>query len=265
MSEQTPNVYNANKEWHKTEEQEFVSADSLFVPNEPKGHQEDPTADTPSDDTPWDKRYKDLKKHHDRTVNELRQQVRDLQAKATVSEPGYKPPKTAEEIAEYAKDNPELTEVVETIAHSKTESIEKKLAEIEAREKKILKREAEAYLNRVHPDFPQIKEDPDFHNWAAEQTSQVQDWIYRNPYDGESAATAITLYKAAKGITTDQNAPEAKGPDPASLVPTRNANVSVSEGKKIWSRREIAKLSPAQYEKYEDEIDAAVAEGRITA
>jgi len=32
---------------------------------------------------------------------------------------------------------------------------------------------------------------------------------------------------------------------------------------KIWSQREIAKLSMVQFDKYESEIDQAILEGRI--
>ena len=54
-------------------------------------------------------------------------------------------------------------------------------------------------------------------------------------------------------------------PDAASLVPTRNTGTEISEGKRIWSRREIEKMPMRVYEQYEAEIDQAIAEGRITA
>lgn len=273
MSKAQPNPYNARKEWHNTEDKEFVNSDSLFVPQNPApaATSEDSGPDeqtaTQMDDN-YKKRYDDLKKHHDKTITQLRQEVRDLQAQMEVQQPQYVPPKTQEEVDAYRQNNPELTEVVETIAHNQTEEIKEKLSKIEQRERQIMIKEAQAYLMNVHPDFEDIKNDPEFHSWAEAQPKKIQEWIYDNPYDGELAASAITLFKASKGTKTEdveQNAStQTIDPDAASLVPTRNAGVSTGSQKKIWSRAEIRKLTPDQYDKYEDEIDLAIAEGRIT-
>ena len=79
---------------------------------------------------------------------------------------------------------------------------------------------------RVFADFSEIKEDPAFHNWAEAQPQNIQDWIYNNPYDGELAARAITLYKADMGLVNPKDVEEPKTsqaePDAATLVPTRN-------------------------------------------
>jgi hypothetical protein len=46
------------------------------------------------------------------------------------------------------------------------------------------------------------------------------------------------------------------------MVSTRTTQIDAKEPK-IWSQREIAKLSMAQFDKYENEIDQAIMEGRI--
>jgi hypothetical protein len=46
------------------------------------------------------------------------------------------------------------------------------------------------------------------------------------------------------------------------MVSTRTTQIAAKEPK-IWSQREISKLSMAQFDKYESDIDAAIMEGRI--
>ena len=273
MSEAQPNPYNAQKEWHNVKETEFKDSNSLFVP-QPNEMVTDPEAGTdkesatPTQDTLYEKRYKDLKKYHDQTITALRQEVRDLNTQNTVREPDYVPPKTREEVEAYARANPELMEVVDTQLHNQTEAMQKELADLKARENKLLAKEARAFLVNAHPDFQEITAEPEFQTWAETQPKNIQDWVYNNPYDGELAASAITLYKAAtKGTVTpdiNQNVANVNSPDAASLVPTRQSGANASEQKKIWSRAEIKKMPIHLYEQYEVEIDQAINEGRIT-
>jgi hypothetical protein len=81
------------------------------------------------------------------------------------------------------------------------------------------KEKAEAELMRIHPDFDDIRDSDDFHEWAEEQPKWVQDALYDNDNDARSAARAIDLYKADKGIT--EKKPSNK--DAAKSVETRNS------------------------------------------
>ena len=239
MTEEQPNPYNARKEWHNVKESPFVDSTSLFVPMRPDPL-EDPVDETANpqsteqaSDDPYKKRYDELKKHHDNSINQLRQELRQLQAEKAAQVPDYKPPKTPEEVAEFTQSNPELAKIVETVAHSQTSELERELQELKQREQKVRAKEARAHLMTVHPDFEEIKVDPDFHSWAETQPQNIQDWIYNNPYDGELAASAVTLYKAAKGLGTSSSIDEepenaAPAADPASLVPTRTAGVNAA-------------------------------------
>ena len=62
------------------------------------------------------------------------------------------------------------------------------------------KEKAEVELLKLHPDFVDIREDDDFHNWAEEQPQWVQKALYENDNDAMSAARAIDLYKADRNI-----------------------------------------------------------------
>ena len=47
---------------------------------------------------------------------------------------------------------------------------------------------AEAELLRYHPDFEDIRETDDFHNWVEEQPKSIQDALYENNNDAIQSA-----------------------------------------------------------------------------
>ena len=47
---------------------------------------------------------------------------------------------------------------------------------------------------RLHPDFDDIRDSDEFHEWAESQPKWVQDALYENDNDARSAARAIDLY-----------------------------------------------------------------------
>lgn len=139
---------------------------------------------------------------------------------------------------------------------------------IEEREAAIQRREAEETLKSKHPDFEDIRGDDNFHNWAKEQPEQIQDWIYNNPDNVSLAVKAIDLYKMENGIKTSSKQKTKKSQAPkssaADMVSTRTTQIDAKEPK-IWTQREIAALSMVQYDKFEQEIDQAIMEGRVVA
>ncbi len=58
------------------------------------------------------------------------------------------------------------------------------------------KEKAEAELMKIHPDFAEIRDSDDFHDWADEQPKWVQDALYENSEDARSAARAIDLIQS---------------------------------------------------------------------
>ena len=145
------------------------------------------------------------------------------------------------------------------------EALRSKLSVIEQRESEIAAREAEAALQERHPDFDQIRGDDGFHEWAQEQPEQIQDWIYNNPNNVTLAVKALDLYKLETGkgrSTQKRRSNRQQGGSAADMVSTKTTSVDTKEPK-IWSQREIAKLSMVQFDKYESEIDQAILEGRI--
>ena len=272
-NEPEANPYNSKKDWHTPDRPSRGSADGLFY-EESRAVEATPDDEAPQEAatetkkrTNYKKRYDDLKKHYDDKIAEFKQ--RELEMTSAAAEPTYAPPKSIEDLEEFKTQYPDLYETVETVAHlqseQQVESLKAKMSVIEERESAIRKREAEETLRTKHPDFETIKTDEQFHDWAQNQPEQIQDWIYSNPDNATLAVKAIDLYKLENGISTEakaktkQSQPQSSAAD---FVSTKTTTVDAKQPK-IWTQREIAALSMAQYDKYEEEIDQAIMEGRV--
>ncbi len=273
-NEPEANPYNSKKDWHTPDKPSRGSADGLFY-EEPKAVEATPDDEAPQEAATetkkrinYKKRYDDLKKHYDEKIAEFKQRELEMSAMAAENT-SYAPPKSVEDLEEFKTQYPDLYETVETVAHlqseQQVEALKAKMSVIEQREASIRKREAEETLRTKHPDFESIKTDEKFHSWAENQPEQIQDWIYSNPDNATLAVKAIDLYKLENGISTETKA-KTKQSQPkssaADFVSTKTTTVDAKQPK-IWTQREIAALSMAQYDKYEEEIDQAIMEGRV--
>ena len=274
VEEKAPNPYNAKKAWHTPDKPRMESADGLFfAPSEeqqatPSEESEKPPAKE-SKDVNYKKRYDDLKKHYDNRIAEFKQKEQELLAEAAEKAPKYQAPKTLEELEQFKAKNPDLYETVETVAHlqseNQTEELRQQLTALQEREADIMKREAETILRERHPDFEDIRGDDAFHEWAKEQPDDIQKWIYANNSDATLASRAIDLYKMEKGINQPPQKRQSKQEEnrsAADMVSTKTTAVD-AKAPKVWTEREIANMSIDQFDKHEDEIKQALAEGRI--
>lgn len=272
VEEKKPNPYNAKKEWHTPDAPRTESADGLFF--EPQQSKEEATPEERppqknSKDVNYKKRYDDLKKHYDNKLAEFKQKESELLAEAAEKAPKYKAPKTLEELEQFKARNPDLYETVETVAHlqseTQTEELRQQLSALQQREADILKREAEAALKQNHPDFEDIRGSEAFHEWAKDQPEDIQKWIYANNNNATLASRAIDLYKMERGIAQSpqkrQSKPKESG-SAADMVSTKTTAVD-AKAPKIWTEREIAKMSVDEFDKYEKEINQAISEGRV--
>ena len=183
--------------------------------------------------------------------------------------PEYKAPKTEEELEEFKKQYPDVFEVVETVAHLQSESkakvLEERLSQLQEREAQMRQEQAEKRLMERHPDFDDIRNSDDFHTWAKEQPDSIQQWIYDNANDADLASRAIDLFK--KDIGMDVPAKKTKSSSKqkksaADMVSTKTTSVEPNQ-EKVWSEREIAAMSMAEFDKHEAEISEAMQQGRI--
>jgi hypothetical protein len=286
QKEQTPNPYNAKKDWHNSDDKPFVSSNSMFF-EEPQNKlfkSDDVTEigeegsvnreeleskkETPYKKPDYKKRYDDLKKHYDSKLNEFKSREEELLTQ--VKQPEYRAPKSPEELEKFKTDYPDVYEVVETVAHMQSESkakvLEERLSKLQERENDLVRQDAEKRLMNRHPDFEDIRNSDDFHEWAKEQHSSIQAWIYDNNDDADLASRALDLFKKDLGIDVPKAKSSSKKPtrqSAADMVSTKTTSVEPNS-EKVWSEREIASMSMAEFDKYEQEISDAMQEGRIS-
>ena len=152
------------------------------------------------------KRYGDLRRHQQEKEKELAAKIDALQSQlseATKKEINL--PKSDEDIEAWASKYPDVAAIVETIAIKKAKEqaavLEERVKAVDELQMNASREKAEAELLRYHPDFEDIRETDDFHNWVNEQPQSIQDALYENASDARTAARAIDLYKADKNIT----------------------------------------------------------------
>ena len=230
-----------------------------------------PIAERPAnaEDRVFKKRYDDLKRHYDSTVNKHKDEVRTLRSQLESSTKQFVPPKSKSELEAWRKEYPDVYDMVETIAMNKattqTAELEDKYKNLQLQQEQIAKDKAEVELLKMHPDFNEIRSQDSFHEWAANQDPTIQGWLYENTSNAKLAARAIDLYKMDRGLSK-LNRKEEKDlkRDAAKAISKTRKNVeSDIPKKKIWTATEISKLKPHEFEKYEKDIDLACLEGRI--
>ena len=149
------------------------------------------------------KRYGDLRRHVQQKEQDFQKQIDTLKTQLSEStKKNIKLPKSDEDIETWAKEYPDVAAIVETIATKKAmeqaKTLEERMKNIDEMQTTAVKEKAEVELMRFHPDFDDIRDSDEFHEWAEEQPKWVQDALYDNDNDARSAARAIDLYKADK-------------------------------------------------------------------
>ena len=227
--------------------------------------EEEPTS---AEEKTFKKRYGDLRRHTQEKEREFQKQLDDLKeqlSKATKKE--IKLPKSDEDIEAWAKEYPDVAKIVETIAMKKAREqsaeIETRLQKIDEMSVEAKKEKAEAELMRLHPDFDEIRDSDDFHEWAEEQPKWVQDALYENDNDARSAARAIDLYKADRNIGKKDTAKSSKSAAMDVGTKATKTKVDVSESGKKIRESDVQKMSAAVYEKQADTIMEAIRSGNF--
>lgn len=239
--------------------------------------EDEPTFAKPKEgsDTDYKKRYDDLKRHYDAKLEEFKQEREDLlNAQQAGKDSGLKAselPKTPEELEQFKAKYPDVYAIVETVSSMQAESrmneLKKEVESLRGREKELEVQSAYKELTSAHPDFVELKTDERFLAWLDQQPASIADGIYKNNKDAKWAIRVVDLYKLDTG-NQGAKPKKTRDADPAAVVSKATAKDVVGEadpnsGKKMWKASEIGKLKAWQFEKFEKEIDAARAEGRI--
>ena len=256
-----------NEERIKKEEEEL---EQLLAEQKGEAEQvEEPKEAEPknAEERSFKKRYGDLRRHqqtkekeYEDRINALEQQLNE----ATKSE--FKLPKSDEDLDKWASQYPDVAAIVETIAMKKAKEqsadLEKRVKVIDEMRETAAREKAEAELIKLHPDFSEIRDSDDFHEWAEEQPKWVQDALYENDQDAKSAARAIDLYKVDRGIGKKKST---TSKDAARSVGTRNERSKPQSDPQGNAIREsdVQKMSAVEYEKKSDEIMEAIRTGNF--
>ena len=258
---------NANRERIETEEAEL----KRLMEGSDKKKEETEEGDDSSlsaEEKSFKKRYGDLRRHSQQQQTTFQKQIDELKEQLTKStEKQIKLPTSESDLAEWAKTYPDVAKIVETIAIKKAKeqslAIEDRLNKLDEREKLTAREKAELELNRLHPDFDKIRDTDEFHTWAEEQPSWIQQALYENDNDARSAARAIDLYKADMGLTKAKKPKE--DTSAAQGVGTRSSKSAPSDNDTdgVIYESQVAKLTSKQYEQYQEDIAKAMRSGKF--
>jgi hypothetical protein len=257
-----------NEEKREREEAELAELiEQQKQAKEGKVEAEEEAEPTSAEEKTFKKRYSDLRRHQQKQAEEFKAELDAMKRQleqATKKE--MKLPKSDEDIEQWAADYPDVAAIVETIAMKKareqSSALEDRLKAIDEMQNNATKEKAEAELMRIHPDFDDIRDSDDFHNWAEDQPKWVQDALYDNDNDARSAARAIDLYKADMGLTTKKAKSDK---DAAKSVSTKNTRSKPQQEESASYIKEstVQKMSPQEYEKRADEIMEAIRSGKF--
>lgn len=229
------------------------------------------TATSDSEDQTYKERWVNLKRYHDTSIHEARKQIKDLEQKLSESSASLTPPKTAEELEKFKNDNPEMYAAMESIVMNQVGS-QVDPARVQALEEELSTARQAAALEQIktaHPDYVDVVASDRFQTWIDEQSPAVQSMVKENATDANSFIRAIDLYKLDAGIasantgtSTQKSNVDASAADAVVVNGASKADVGEVQGR-IWTREDIEKLTPAEFEQFEADIDAAWMEGRI--
>ena len=223
---------------------------------------------TNAEEKTFKKRYSDLRRHQQKQAEDFKQEIEQLKSQlSSATKKEMKLPKSDEDLESWAKNYPDVAAIVETIAMKKAkeqaDSLEERMKAIDEMQYDAKKEKAEAELMRLHPDFDEIRDSDDFHEWAEEQPKWVQDALYENDNDARTAARAIDLYKGDRGIGKKSKGKNDKGAAQAVAPKNKASRPQGDETSTYLRESEVQKMSPQQYEKQADEIMEAIRSGKF--
>ena len=259
-----------NEEKRKMEEEELeqlLKEQKGEVEEQPKEEEEQEAEPANAEEKTFKKRYSDLRRHQQQQAEEFKKEIENLKSQLSqAAQKEMKLPKSDEDIEQWAKDYPDVAAIVETIAMKKAReqasALEERMKAIDELQSSASKEKAEAELMRLHPDFGEIRDSDEFHEWAEDQPKWVQDALYDNDNDARSAARAIDLYKADMGISKEKPKSDKAAAKSVSTKDSRS-KPQENEANSYLKESAVQKMSPQEYEKRSDEIMEAIRSGKF--
>ena len=123
-------------------------------------------------------------------------------------------------------------------------------------------------LNAEHPDYSQVVNDSEFHNWV--KSSPVRLGLYAKAdaeFDYDSANELLSTFKQLRGIKTKQSDQQNDAIRTKSMKAAQvDVGGSGESSKRVYRRADLIRLKmtdPQRYETLSDEIMQAYSEGRV--
>ena len=207
------------------------------------------------------KRYGDLRRHMQQKEKEWEDKL-----SATPSGQSIAPPKSEEDIEQWARKYPDVAGIVETIATKKAQELfakaEDRLSQLDEIQYEADRKTSEARISEVHSDFSNLRESDEFHGWADQQPKWVRDALYENMDDPDSVIRVIDLYKIDNGHTAQAK----KANTRAAAKPIGRGSrtkVDPTEGGATIRESDVSKMSSKEFEAREEEIAKAMRTGKF--
>jgi len=223
----------------------------------------DPEENLEPEEKTFKKRYGDLRRHSQQLQEQHSDEIRKLQEQVeSLTRKQVKLPKSDEELEEWTEKYPDVAKIVETIATKKAvearKDVEEKLKYVDELKVKVQLEKAESELEKLHPDFAEIRADQEFHDWVADQPKWIQSALYENDNDPRAAAKAIDLYKleTKKTNKTKSNKDAAKA-----VSRTSRSSEPANQDRNVWSESRVKGLSSKDWDKFEEAISESVRNG----
>ena len=231
---------------------------------EGEAQEDDATAGLSAEEKSFKKRYGDLRRHMQEKEKEWNERLEALEKGK--KKQSIVPPKSDEDIEEWAKQYPDVAGIVEKIASEKAKEMfskaESRLQELDEAHNEALRMKAENVIRKSHDDFDELRQSDEFHNWAEAQPKWVKDALYENMDDPASVIRVIDLYKVDNNMTPAAKRNNRKA---AASSVTKGSRTSIDAKGTSGQIKEsdVAKMSDKEFEERQDEINEAMRSGKF--
>lgn len=221
------------------------------------------------------KRYADLRRHLSAKELAWEKEKESLNSRINeVAREGIQLPTTEEDLEAFAKKYPDVVKIIETIAAKRygkdSEQVTTKIKEMEAQAKRAKEQQAWNEFTSIHPDFVEIRTDPDFVEWVEKSHPWVKKALYENTTDARLAADAVSKYKMENPQKfrkeEEKAAPKKDNRDAARSVKTSTKEAPKASQKYKYSESLVDRMSrsnPRWYDENEAAIDEAIRNGEF--
>lgn len=233
---------------------------------------EEKVVETKEEET-FKKRYADLRRHASQTEGNLKLRIDELEKQLKESsQQQFALPKTEEELEAFTKKYPDVVAIMEVIAAKRfsrdSEEVKSKMQNLEEEAARLKRQNAYAKLLELHPDFDDLRSNPDFIDWV---DTYRNEWVRQamRGFDPYAAADAINLYKQLNGLDKTEkkdDKAEEKRKAAETVKSKSNPDLTKKEDGFDFSESQIERetqKNPKWFEKNEEAIMESIRKGRF--